>query len=156
MPALAADDSALLEFIWPKKEGITLVKCREHVSILALHGEPLFFQHFDGPYLPCLKLLHKFPNLLPHVQIDRGAIPYLLAGAHMMCPGFTSKGGRLPEADAALPEGAPVAIHCEGKEHAIGVGILKLGTEQIKSVNKGTAVEVAAYIGDGLWAVEKL
>lgn len=26
MPALAADDSALLEFIWPKKEGITLVK----------------------------------------------------------------------------------------------------------------------------------
>lgn len=74
----------------------------------------------------------------------------------MMCPGFTSKGGKLPEADAALPEGAPVAIHCEGKEHAIGVGILKLGTEQIKSVNKGTAVEVAAYIGDGLWAVEKL
>lgn len=26
MPALAADDGALLEFIWPKKEGITLVK----------------------------------------------------------------------------------------------------------------------------------
>lgn len=32
---------------------------REHVSILALRGEPLFFQHFDGPYYPTLRLLHK-------------------------------------------------------------------------------------------------
>ena len=74
----------------------------------------------------------------------------------MMCPGFTSKGGKLPEKEAALPEGTPVAIHCEGKEHAVAVGILKLSTEEIKSVNKGTAVEITAYIGDGLWAVEKL
>ncbi|QRV86315.1 Malignant T-cell-amplified sequence 1 [Ceratobasidium sp. AG-Ba] len=156
MPALAADNGALLEYIWPKKEGITLVKCREHVVILALHGEPLFFQHDEEPYLPSLKLLHKFPNLLPHVQIDRGAIPYLLGGAHMMVPGFTSKGGKLPEKDEALPAGAAVAIHSEGKEHAVGVGILKHGTEEIKKLTKGTAVEVAAYIGDGLWAVDKL
>jgi PUA domain protein len=74
----------------------------------------------------------------------------------MMCPGFTSKGGSLPEKDAALPAGVAVGIYCEGKEHAIGVGILKLDTEEIKKVNKGTAVEVAAYIGDGLWAVDKL
>ncbi|KAG8705313.1 translation machinery-associated protein 20 [Ceratobasidium sp. 394] len=74
----------------------------------------------------------------------------------MMVPGFTSKGGRLPEKDAELPAGAPVAIQCEGKEHIVGVGILKLGTEEIKKLSKGTAVEVAAYIGDGLWAVDKL
>lgn len=32
---------------------------REHVSILALKGEALFFQHFDGPYYPTLQLLHR-------------------------------------------------------------------------------------------------
>ena len=32
---------------------------RDHLSIYALHGEPLFFQHNDGPYLPTLRLLHK-------------------------------------------------------------------------------------------------
>lgn len=32
---------------------------REHVSILVLRGEPLFFQHFDGPYYPTLKILHR-------------------------------------------------------------------------------------------------
>ncbi|KAG8705312.1 translation machinery-associated protein 20 [Ceratobasidium sp. 394] len=74
MPALAADDGALLEYIWPKKEGITLVKCREHVSILALQGEPLFFQHFDGSYLPTVKLLHKCksPIAIRSVLSDRG------------------------------------------------------------------------------------
>lgn len=74
----------------------------------------------------------------------------------MMCPGFTSKGGRLPDKDAALPAETPVAVHCEGKDHAVAVGILKMGTEEIKSVNKGTAVEIAMYLGDGLWAIDKL
>ena len=32
---------------------------REHISIYTLHGEPLFFQHFDGPFFPTLRLLHK-------------------------------------------------------------------------------------------------
>lgn len=32
---------------------------REHISILALSGKPLFFQHFDGPYFPTLRLLHQ-------------------------------------------------------------------------------------------------
>lgn len=58
--ALSKDEGVLLEQIWPKKQGITLVKfSREHVSFLVYKGEPLFFQHFDGPYLPTLHLLHK-------------------------------------------------------------------------------------------------
>lgn len=32
---------------------------REHVSFLVLHGTPLFFQHFDGPYCPTLHLAHQ-------------------------------------------------------------------------------------------------
>jgi predicted ribosome-associated RNA-binding protein Tma20 len=40
-------------------------RSREHISLFTLHGEPLFFQHFDGPYFPTLRLLHKcahFPD----------------------------------------------------------------------------------------------
>jgi len=132
------------------------VKCREHISIYAVHGEPLFFQHFDGPYYPTLRLLHKYPFLLPQVRVDRGAIRFLLAGAHMMCPGFTSAGGQLPSSDAALPENTPVAIHAEGKEHAMGVGLTKLSTEDIKKVNKGVGVETTCYLGDDLWKLDKL
>jgi PUA domain protein len=90
---------------------------REHISILALNGTPLFFQHFDGPYFPTLRLLHQCaqssiykvvvsirlindiafsiivyvydcatvdPELLPRVQVDKGAIKFVLAGANVM------------------------------------------------------------------------
>lgn len=59
-PALAENEGALLEQIWPKKEDVTLVKfAREHVSFLVLKGKILFWQHFDGPYCPELHLLHQ-------------------------------------------------------------------------------------------------
>lgn len=90
------------------------------------------------------------------VKVDRGAIRFLLAGAHMMCPGLTSAGGYLPPADAALPAESPVAIHAEGKEHAVGVGITKLGTEDMRKINKGVAVETVTYLGDDLWGLQTL
>jgi PUA domain protein len=96
------------------------------------------------------------PYILPKVQVDRGAIRFLLAGAHMMCPGFTSAGGRLPPAEEAVPAERLVAIHAEGKEHAVGVGITKLSTEDIKKVNKGVGVETACYLGDDLWSLTTL
>ena len=96
------------------------------------------------------------PFMLPHVRIDRGAIRFLLAGAHMMCPGLTSAGGLLPPADAALLAGTPVAFDAEGKEFAVGIGITKMGTEEMKAVNKGVAVESITYVGDDLWALQKL
>lgn len=90
------------------------------------------------------------------VKVDRGAIRFLLAGAHMMCPGFTSTGGYLPPASEAIPAGRPVAIHAEGKEHAVGIGITKLGTEEIRKVNKGVGVEIATYLGDDLWPLQNV
>ena len=90
------------------------------------------------------------------VRVDRGAIRFLLAGAHMMCPGLTSAGGYLPTADAALPANTPVAIHAEGKEHAAAIGVTKLGSEEIRKVNKGVGVETVTYLGDDLWKVQQL
>ena len=63
---------------------------------------------------------HVDPYILPSVRIDRGAIRFVLAGAQIMCPGLTSKGGELPPAEAALQAGTPVGIFSEGKEHAVG------------------------------------
>jgi PUA domain protein len=96
------------------------------------------------------------PFILPHVRIDRGAIRFLIAGAHMMCPGLTSAGGWLPPADAALPAGAPVVFEAEGKASAVGIGLTKIGTEEMKKVNKGVAVESITYVGDDLWLIQKL
>lgn len=39
------------------------------------------------------------------LQVDRGAIKYVLAGANIMCPGLTSPGGAL---DDGVAEETPV------------------------------------------------
>lgn len=74
----------------------------------------------------------------------------------MMCPGMTSAGGRLPSEEDALPPNTPVAFNAEGKEHAVGIGITKMATEEMKKVNKGVGVESVTYLGDDLWAIQKL
>ncbi|KAK2460615.1 hypothetical protein APHAL10511_007085 [Amanita phalloides] len=145
-----------LEVLWPKKETLTHVKCRDHLSIYTVHGEPIFFQQSDGPVYPTLRVLHRYPYILPPVKVDRGAIRFLLAGANMMSPGLTSAGGYLPPDDAPLKAGVPVAIFAEGKEYAAGIGITKLSTVEMRKINKGIGVETVTYLGDDLWAIQNV
>ncbi|KAI9193664.1 PUA-like domain-containing protein [Polychytrium aggregatum] len=137
-----------IEEILPKKAQITLLKGEEHLNIVSHNGEMLFFNHYDGSYYPNLHLLHKYPDILPKVQVDRGAIKFVLRGANIMCPGLTSPGAQL---DAGIPEGTVVAIQAEAKESAVAVGIMKMSSDDIISTNKGIGVDNIHYIGDGLW-----
>lgn len=68
------------------------------------------------------------PDMLPKLQVDRGAIKFVLSGANIMCPGLTSKGARM---DTDLPAGAVAAIMAEGKEHALAIGLLKMSTQDM-------------------------
>lgn len=88
------------------------------------------------------------------LQVDKGAIPFVLGGANIMCPGFTSAGGKLPDDIVAI--GEPVAIYAEGIPHAMAIGKLLMPTDQIKAVNKGIGVETLHYLNDGLWQIKSL
>ncbi len=61
--------------------------------------------------------------MMATVRVDKGAIKFVFKGADIMCPGLTSAGGNV---SADLPEGAPVAVYAEGKEHALAVGLMKM------------------------------
>ncbi|ESO88491.1 hypothetical protein LOTGIDRAFT_219222 [Lottia gigantea] len=137
-----------LDKIIGKKEAIKLVKCHDHIEVIAAqNGDLLFFRHRDGPYCPTLRLLHKYPFILPHMQVDKGAIRFVLSGANIMCPGLTSPGARMTKVDADKV----VAIMAEGKEHAVAVGLTKMSTEDILSKNKGIGVDNLHFLNDGLW-----
>ncbi|WVQ76320.1 hypothetical protein IAR50_005985 [Cryptococcus sp. DSM 104548] len=148
-----AGAETVLEEFWPKKEALGLTKCHDRISIYTIQSVPIFFQHFDGPLVPTLKLLHRYPEMLPRVQIDRGAIKFLLAGANMMAPGLLSAGGQLPD---GLEKDTIVAIFAEGKQHACGIGKLVASSEEIKKVAKNVAVETICWIGDDLWKVDTI
>jgi len=141
-----------LDQIIPKKESVVLVKCKEHIEILAVQKELLFFRQRDGPWMPTLRLLHKYPMLLTHEQVDKGAIRFILSGANIMCPGLTSPGAKM----TPVEKDSVVAIMAEGKEHAVCIGLTKMSTEEIAEKNKGIGVDNIHYLNDGLWVMKQL
>ncbi len=126
------------------------IKCEDKITLYAIDDQVVIFQNFDEIY-PALQVVQKYPSLFPVVQVDRGAIKFVLSGANIMCPGLTSKGARLPDKEESLEKGAIVIVNAEGKEHAMAVGKLVMSTEEIKSLNKGIGIELVHYLGDGLW-----
>ena len=114
---------SVIDDIFPKKSVVTLAKCKDHIQLIIIEGEILFYQIRDGPFYPTLKLLHKYPFIMNRVQVDKGAIRFVLGGANIMCPGLTHPtGGFLPEENLAV--GTPVAIFAEGKQNAMAIGSL--------------------------------
>uniref|UniRef100_F7D612 Malignant T-cell-amplified sequence n=1 Tax=Monodelphis domestica TaxID=13616 RepID=F7D612_MONDO len=120
-----------LNQIMPKKDPVKIVRCQQR----------------EGPFYPTLRLLHKYPFILPHQRVDKGAIKFVLSGANIMCPGLTSPGAQLYPAAADTV----VAIMAEGKQHALCVGVMKMAAQDIERVNKGIGIENIHYLNDGLW-----
>ncbi len=136
------------------KNSLLIGKALDNVQVLLVEDEILFFQNKDiGPWFPTLRLVHKYPDIMPRMQVDKGAIRFVLGGANIMCPGFTSAGGSMPE---ELPAESPVAVYAEGKQHCMALGLTKMSTADIKRVNKGIAVETMHYLADGLYTDYKL
>ncbi|CAM8914706.1 unnamed protein product [Rhodiola kirilowii] len=143
----------VLDDLLPKKSPLIVVKCQNHLNVVLVNSVPLFFNIRDGPYMPTLRLLHQYPNVMKKFQVDRGAIKFVLSGANIMCPGLTSPGGHLEDEVGAE---SPVAIMAEGKQHALAIGFTKLSAKDIKAINKGIAIDNMHYLNDGLWKTERL
>ncbi|CAJ1361310.1 unnamed protein product [Effrenium voratum] len=138
--------------IWPKDASMVIAKCKDHISMVVIEKVPLFWQERDGPWLPTLRLLHKYPSMMPKMQVDKGAIKFVLRGASVMCPGLTSKGGAMEDVE----EGVCVQVTAEGTEHACAVGIMTMSTEAIRKVNKDICIDKVHYLNDGLWKIREL
>eukprot|EP00316_Scyphosphaera_apsteinii_P017486 CAMPEP_0119304458 /NCGR_PEP_ID=MMETSP1333-20130426/5683_1 /TAXON_ID=418940 /ORGANISM="Scyphosphaera apsteinii, Strain RCC1455" /LENGTH=178 /DNA_ID=CAMNT_0007307353 /DNA_START=35 /DNA_END=571 /DNA_ORIENTATION=- len=142
-----------IEDILPKKEPLFVCKCKDFIQlIVAPNSEFIFFQCRSGPFIPTLRLLHKYPDILPKFRVDRGAIRFVLSGANIMSPGLTSAGGMMDD----VAQDAVVAIMAEGKEHALAIGVTADSTEDIRKKNSGVAVENTHYLNDALWIVRSV
>jgi PUA domain protein len=80
-----------IDELLPKKS-ILVSKIYDNIQLIIVNSEVLFYNQDNGPFLPSLRLVHKYPTLITRMQVDKGAIRFVLAGANIMCPGFTSPG----------------------------------------------------------------
>ncbi|CRG93062.1 cell cycle regulator protein, putative [Plasmodium gallinaceum] len=137
-----------IENIFPKKGSLFLGKCINHVTVIIGNQELLFFQIRNGPWIPSLKLVHKYPFMMPKIQVDKGAVKHVLRGSNIMCPGVTSPGGKLEE---EVEANKVIQITAENKEYACAVGITTMSTKEIVEKNKDICIENIHYLNDGLW-----
>jgi len=49
--------------------------------------------------------------MMPHMQVDRGAIKFILSGANIMCPGLTSAGAKMTNVEAETPVVSLIVVH---------------------------------------------
>lgn len=142
----------VMEQIWPKKASTELLKCQNHISLVAVDGKPLFFRHRERQWVPTLRLLHEYPSMMPKMQVDKGAVKFVLRGSNVMCQGLTSPGGKMDE----VPSNTVVQIAVEGKQHSCAIGITTMSTEDIRRENKGPCIETLTYLNDGLWTLDSV
>ncbi|KAJ0078972.1 hypothetical protein Patl1_22344 [Pistacia atlantica] len=157
---------------------LQLLISQNHLNLVLVNNVPLFFNIRDGPYMPTLRLLHQYPNIMKKLQVDRGAIRFVLAGANIMCPGLTSPGGALDEeVEAETPVVHTVlplflglcyfALGHNGRGKAacscywiykdVSKGHIQLIIFSYrKAINKGIGVDNMHYLNDGLWKMERL
>ncbi|CAG9329117.1 unnamed protein product [Blepharisma stoltei] len=141
-----------IDLLFPKQHSVIEAKLKAphnnlsftyvEKTIISIHCEDIMFPH--------LKLLHKFPFMLKKMQVDKGAIRFVIGGANVMAPGLVSAGGAIEEAK----QGEIVAIMAEGKTHALAIGRMMKSTEEIRSNPTGAAIENLHYLNDGFWKME--
>jgi PUA domain protein len=144
--------SDVVDEILPKKDPLMLIKGKGDFAFYTFavaNNEIIFFQAKDGPWLPTLRVVHKYPSMMPKMQVDEGAIKFVLRGAHVMAPGLLeSKGGAV---EKSVPVGAPVQVTAHNCVHACGVGILSVPSDELGPDSTGQAIESIHCLGDGLW-----
>lgn len=91
--------------------------------------------------------------MMPKMQVDQGAIKFVLRGANVMAPGLTSAGGAFEE---GIEEESPVQVTAEGCTHACAIGLMSIKSDELKNKPTGQAIECVHALGDGLWKLEKV
>ncbi|KAK1443615.1 MCT-1/Tma20 like protein [Babesia gibsoni] len=123
-----------IDVVLPKKGNIILAKWWVYYK-LSIEVQPRSPYALDDP------------NMLPTMQVDKGALKFILRGSNVMCPGLTSEGGAMDEVES----GVVVKILVDGREHACAVGVTTMSTAEIREKNKDVCIENMHFLNDGIW-----
>jgi PUA domain protein len=101
----------------------------DDANLIADQKGNVWFIHFVkmDHYIPSLRTLHRYPDLLPKLQVDQGAIKFVIGGANIFCKGLTSPGARMDNVES----NSVCAIMAEGKTHALAIGLTKMPSDEM-------------------------
>ncbi|NPA22505.1 MAG: pseudouridine synthase [Candidatus Micrarchaeota archaeon] len=106
-------------------------------EVIVVDGKPLFLV-IEGKTLPSL---HNPQIELPSIEVDKGAVPFILKGAKVLRPGIVDIGN--------FNKGDSVVVKYQGVPIAIGIALV--GSEEAREMEKGAVIKTVHYKGDALW-----
>jgi len=101
----------------------------------------------DNKIFPTLRGLLEWSVLNRWIEVDLGAIPFLMNGADCMAAGIQS-------ADSEISEGDLVWIRDESHKKPLAIGWAILDGSEMVTQSNGKGVETIHWIGDNLWDIE--
>lgn len=124
---------------------------KHQIFVISINDAPYFFQIQDknqkkSIVLPNLILVLQYPDLLPYVYVDDGAVKPLLGGSNLKGPGI-----KKIEETAPFEKNTVIAVRLLGNEEAFAVGITLKSLEEIRNSPQGDAIEILHVLKDQLW-----
>lgn len=96
------------------------------------------------PFLQALPLLGAFPA----VEVDAGAVPFVIKGADIMRPGITRWHGE-------FVAGATVVVRDERYQRYLATGRALVPRSEAESMQKGPVLKSLHHVGDKFWEAYK-
>ncbi|MCX8174383.1 MAG: RNA-binding protein [Thermoplasmata archaeon] len=109
-----------------------------------MHGQRVVGFFVNEIAFPSLRLLQEINPEKKFVEVDSGAVRFLVNGADVMKPGITLCDGEIKEGDA-------VWVREATHKKAIVVGIALESGETLGNREKGKGVKTVHWVGDKLW-----
>ena len=128
-----------------------MAKQKPNHIIYFIDDQPCFIQLKEGLIIPHLKLLHKYPFLLPDCRVDKGGLKPMLTGANVMIPGLLHEKGKLPTGE--IPHNI-VSVYIEGYENAVSIGQMLMSSNEMKEKGSGIGIQTLYYLGDDCWNIQ--
>ena len=100
---------------------------------------PLLFEE-NGVLLPTLYSVRKFPNLLPKITVDAGAVKFMINGADLFRPGMV-------EWDPFAKDDYVIIINLQ--KAAMSLGKTLLASKELP--DKGKVTTTLHYLNDEIW-----
>ncbi|EGR33661.1 hypothetical protein IMG5_047070 [Ichthyophthirius multifiliis] len=147
---------SVLDDFMPKKCTINSQKfyTQEHkYELFWVEKFPAFFKNDkEDELFPTVRLIHMYPDFLPRMQTDSGAIKFILNGSNVMSKGLQTQGAFI---DESVQNRSIVAVYAQGKEHAMGVGKCTMNAQGIREAEIGEGIIMYHIIGDQLWLLQE-
>ena len=100
---------------------------------------PLLFEE-QSVILPTLYSLRKFPNLLPKITVDAGAVKFMINGADLFRPGMV-------EWDSFEKDAYVVIVNLQ--KAAMSIGKTLLASKDLS--DKGKVTTTSHFLNDDIW-----